>query len=278
MKHQVGLALSGGGARGLAHIGVLSVLEEAGIAVDCLAGTSMGGVIGAGYAAGMTPAQLKEEALRMSNPRCLLPLLDLSLARRGLLKGDKVYEYVARFLGERTFADLRLPLTLVAVDLNTAREVHLAQGRVADAVRATIAVPGIFAPVMRGGQLLVDGGVLNNLPADVVREMGAQMVIAVDVLTGGAGRTGGAGQNGAALPGGLSNTVDLCSRSLMVMMVEIQRHRMRNARPQVLLEPAIPAEIGALTGFTRAAEIIAAGKEAAREALPRIEALLNADG
>ena len=276
MKYKVGLALSGGGARGLAHIGVLSVLEEAGIAVDCLAGTSMGGVIAAAYAAGMTPAQLHEEALRMSNPRHLLPLLDLSLARRGLLKGDKVHEYVARFLGERTFADLRLPVTLVAVDLNAACEVHLTQGRVADAVRATIAVPGIFQPVMREGQLLVDGGVLNNLPADVVREMGAQTVIAVDVLTGGAGQTASACQNGGTLPGGLSNTVNLCFRSLMVMMVEIQRHRMQDARPQVFLEPDIPVEIGALTGFTRAAEIVAAGEQAAREALPEIEALLGA--
>jgi NTE family protein len=271
MTHKVGLALSGGGARGLAHIGVLSVLEQAGIAVDCLAGTSMGGFVAAAYAAGMTSQQLREEALRMGDPRHILPLLDLSLPRRGLLKGAKVYEYVARFIGDCTFDDLRLPLTLVAVDLNAACEVHLNRGRVADAVRSTIAVPGVFEPVVRDEQLLVDGGLLNNVPADVVREMGAQTVIAVDVLTG------MAQQGRGLLPTGLSSAVDLLSRSLMVMMVEIHRRRMERARPQVYLEPAVPAGVGVLTGFTRAAEIMAAGEQAAREALPQIQALLKTD-
>jgi NTE family protein len=271
MMYKVGLALSGGGARGLAHIGVLNVLEQAGIAVDCLAGTSMGGFIAAAYASGMTADQLQEEALRMSNPRYILPLLDLSLPRRGLLKGARVYEYVARFIGDRTFDDLGLPLTLVAVDLNAASEVRLAQGRVADAVRATIAVPGVFEPVARGEQLLVDGGLLNNLPADVVREMGAQTVIAVDVLTG------MAEQNHCPMPNGHSNTMDLCSRSIMVMMIEIHRHKMERARPQIYLQPDIPASVGVLTGFTRAAEIIAAGARAARETLPQIEALLRSN-
>jgi NTE family protein len=267
MTHKIGLALSGGGARGLAHIGVLNVLDQAGIAVDCLAGTSMGGFIAAAYASGMTSEQLKQEALRMSDPRHLLTLLDLALPRRGLLKGAKVYEYVARFIGDRTFADLRLPLTLVAVDLNAAQEVRLSQGRVADAVRATIAIPGVFEPVVRGNQLLVDGGLLNNLPADVARDMGAQAVIAVDVLTG------IAELEGWPMPSGLSNPVDLISRSLMVMMIDIHRRQMERARPQVYLQPAVPVEVGVLTGFTRAAEIIAAGERAAREALPRIEAL-----
>jgi NTE family protein len=206
----------------------------------------------------------------MSHPRHILPLLDLSLPRRGLLKGAKVYEYVARFIGERTFDDLRIPLTSVAVDLNAAREVHLTEGRVADAVRATIAIPGVFEPVVRDGQLLVDGGLLNNLPADVVREMGAETVIAVDVLTG------IVELEGCPVPSSLPNTVDLCSRSLMVMMIDIHRRRMERARPQVLLQPALSPEIGVLTGFTRADEIIAAGERAAREALPEIQALLAA--
>jgi NTE family protein len=268
MRQQVGLALSGGGARGLAHIGVLTVLEQAGIAVDCLAGTSMGGFVAAAYAAGLTAGQLKAEALRLSHPRNFLPLIDLSLPRRGLLKGARVYEYVARLLGERTFDDLLLPVTLVAVDLNAACEVHLTQGLVADAVRATIAVPGVFEPVERDGQLLVDGGLLNNLPADVAREMGAQTVIAVDVLTG------IAEQDNCPMHSGLSNTVDLCSRSLLVMMLDIHRRRMERARPQVFLQPDLAPEIGVFTGFTRADEIIVAGEQAAREALPQIEALL----
>ena len=135
-------------------------------------------------------------------------------------------------------------------------------------MRATIAVPGVFEPVIRGEQLLVDGGLLNNLPADVVREMGAQTVIAVDVLTG------IAQQGECPMPNALSNAMDLCSRSIMVMMVDIHRHKMAHARPQVYLQPDIPANVGVLTGFTRADEIIAAGERAAREALRQIQALL----
>jgi len=181
----VGLALSGGGARGLAHIGVLKVLEREGIPIDYLAGTSMGGVIAAGCAAGLSPEFMEQEALRMTSLRRLLALADPSLPRRGLFEGQKVHEYFIGHLGDRTFDDLRVPLTLVAVDLNTGREVFLSQGQVADAVRATVALPGIFRPVERDGQLLVDGGLLDNLPADAARHIGADVVIAVDVISDG---------------------------------------------------------------------------------------------
>ena len=272
---KVGLALSGGGARGLAHIGVLKVLEQEGIPIDYLAGTSMGGVIAAGYAAGLGVDFMEQEALHMGSFRRLLPLTDLSPLRRGLFEGRKVREYLVGHLGDRTFDDLRLPLALVAVDLNSGREVHLTQGPVVDGVRATTALPGVFTPVERDGQLLVDGGLLNNLPADAVRRMGADVVIAVDISSDGqvVSHLAQALHRHRYVPNGLVDTIEILWRSLGVMMAEISRRRLAEAHPEVIIRPAIPPDVTVLTGFPRAAEIIAAGEKAAQEALPRIRAM-----
>ncbi len=274
---RVGLALSGGGARGLAHIGVLKVLEREGIPIDCLAGTSMGGLIAAAYAAGLSPDFLEQEAMHMGSIRQLLTLAEPPLPRRGLFEGQKVSEYLRNHLGERTFDDLRIPLALIAVDLDGGQEVVLREGRVVDAVRATIALPGVLVPVEREGRTLVDGGVLNNLPADVVRRMGADLVVAVDVASGGSTPplVVEALRRRRYIPSGLVGTLDVLSRTLVVMMEEIQRHRLAQARPDVVIRPPIPPGVTVLTGFSRAAEIIAAGEQAAREALPRVRALLQ---
>jgi len=273
-ESSLGLALSGGGARGLAHIGVLKVLEREEIPIDLLAGTSMGGLVSAAYAAGMTATDLEQEALRMASLRRLLALADPSLTRHGIFEGQKVREYLSSLLGDRTFDEMRVPLMLTAADLNSGREVILREGKVADAVRATIALPGILKPVERDEQLLVDGGLLDNLPANVVRRMGADVVIAVDVTAG--------SSVGAALvqvlpgrryiPNGLVDTIDLLYRSLVVMMLEIHRHRLAEAHPEVIIRPMIPQHVTVLTGFTHAAEIIRAGEEATIEAIPRIRA------
>ena len=272
---KVGLALSGGGARGLAHIGVVKVLEQEGIRIDCLAGTSMGGVIAAAYAAGLSPDFMEQEALRMASLRRLLALADPSLSRRGLFEGQKMREYLASHLGDRTFDDVRIPLTLMAVDLNSGRAVYLNRGQVADGVRATVALPGIFTPVERNGQLLVDGGLLDNLPADAVRRMGADVVIAVDVSSDGqvVSYLAQALHRRRYVPNGLADTVEVLYRSLGVMMAEIGRRRLAEAQPEVIIRPAIPPDVSVLTGFPRAAEVIAAGEEATQEAIPRIREL-----
>ena len=145
-RPRIGLALGGGGARGLAHIGVLRALERAGIHVDCLAGTSMGAVVAAGYAGGMSPAELEQEAEAATRLRHLLSLADAGVPDGGLLRGRRLAGYFERCMRQTSFADLRLPLAVVAVDLNTRREVVLRDGPVALALRATTAVPGLFAP------------------------------------------------------------------------------------------------------------------------------------
>ncbi len=275
-RPKVGLALSGGGARGLAHIGVLKVLEREDIPVDFLAGTSMGGIIAAAYAAGLSIEYIEKEALRMGRLRNLITLMDRSLPRLGLFEGQKVQEYLAGHLGDITFDELKIPLALVAVDLETGEEVVLRKGRVVDAVRATISLPGVFAPYRLDGRLLVDGGVLNNLPADVVREMGADAVIAVDV-----------GIKPEDLPHFLEAEkkrlpltqipliIETLRRTVGIMEGWINAQKLAQAKPEVLIKPALSDDIGLFVGFNRVAECIAAGEEAAIAALPRIREITS---
>ena len=269
-KPRIGLALGGGGARGLAHIGVLKVLEREGIAIDLLSGTSMGGLISAGYAVGMSASDLEQEALQMASVRRLLALVDRSLPRRGLFQCQRVMDYLTLHLGDHTFDDLRIPLALVAVDVNTRQEVILRQGRIVDAVRASISIPGLFAPVERGDQLLVDGGVLNNLPVDVVRSMGADVVIAVDVHSDDTPINISKLHQHRYLPNGLMETFNVLWRCLDMMKVEIGQYKLTQVPPDVLIHPSIPADITTLIGFLNAAEIIAAGEKAAQAILPEM--------
>jgi NTE family protein len=271
-RPKIGVALSGGGARGLAHIGVLKVLEQASVPIDMLSGTSMGGVVAAAYASGLTPDSIEQEALRMASPRRLLSLADPTLPQRGVFEGQKITRYLRDHLGECRFEDLRCPLTLVAVNLNDSQAVTLNEGPVIDAVRATIALPGVFKPVERDEQLLVDGGILDNLPADVVRHMGADIVIAVDVVAG--DHTFSAIfqplRQRPYVPTGLASTFEVMLRSLDVMMKEINRRRLVEAAPEVIIRPDIPSCVGVLTGFTQAGDAIAAGERATTAALPEI--------
>ena len=273
---KIGLALSGGGARGLAHIGVLKVLEREGIPVDFLAGTSMGGVIAAAYASGLSVDYIEKEALRMGRLRNLITLLDRSLPRRGLVEGQKVQEYLTTHLGDKTFEEMKIPLSLVAVDLISGQEVVLNSGSVVDAVRATVSLPGVFAPFRLGDYLLVDGGVLNNLPADVVRHTGADVVIAVDVSTGvnGLSRLLEVEQQGLPLTQ-LPLIIETLRRTVGIMEGQIMAYKLQEANPEILIHPALDDSITLFNGFPRAAEIIALGEEAAREAVPRIRQALQ---
>jgi NTE family protein len=252
---------------------VLKALEQAGVPIDMLSGTSMGGVVAAAYASGLTPGFMEQEALRMASPRRLLSLADPTLPQRGFFEGQKISAYLRERLGERTFEDLRCPLRLVAVNLNDSQAVTLNEGWVIDAVRATIALPGIFKPVERDEQLLVDGGLLDNLPADVVRQMGADIVIAVDVI--GDECTFSAMiqtmRQRRYVPSGLASTLEVMLRSLDVMMKEINSHRLVEAAPDVVIRPDIPPGVSVLIGFSRAGDAIAAGERATAEALPKIE-------
>ena len=276
-SRKVGLALSGGGARGLAHIGVIKVLERENVPIDLLAGTSMGGIVAALYATGLSAREMEEAARRISSPRQLLTLVDRTLPRRGLLQGRKVVEYLAQWLGELTFDQLKIPLALVAADLNGCQKVVLQEGSVLDAVRATIALPGLLAPLERDGQLLVDGGLMDNLPVDIVRQMGADVVIAVDIATDQTAVILFAEElhRHPLVPSGLVDTLEVLWRSVDYLTREVNRRVLEECPPDLLIHPVIPAGVTAITGFTRADETIAAGETAAIDALPKIRALLG---
>lgn len=176
---RIGLALSGGAVRGAAHIGVLQVLEREGIIPDVIAGTSAGAIVGAGYAAGVSTATMSAVFRTLRWPR---------LARFSLRTGLSLFDtepmeaFIREQIGVQTFDELQRPFAAVACDILTGERVVLREGSVARAVRASAALPGLFPPVEMNGRLLVDGGVVDNLPVDVVREMGADYVIAIDLI------------------------------------------------------------------------------------------------
>jgi len=269
--------LGGGGARGLAHIGVLRVLERERIPVACVAGTSMGGLIGALYAAGVAIERVEAEVVRLSRVTEQMRLVDFELSAAGLsVRGRRIYNMLAELLGEElTFADLRLPLAMVSVDVRTGRPVTLQGGLVIDAVRATISIPGIFTPVDLGDYRLVDGGVLDNVPVDVAHALGATHTVAVDVLPSYSRNQPGVApvETGLQLAFAPQQFAEIY-QVLMIMIAAVTEAQLRQYPPDLLIRPALSPHVTLLSGFNRADELIAAGEAAAVAALPAIRTLL----
>lgn len=178
-RKRVGLALGGGVVRGMAHIGVLTILEREGIPIDFVAGTSAGSLVGAMYCAGMSPVVIKEVATRIRWWNIARPVWP----SRGFVDFQPLEFFLARELGDPDFTDLKIPFAAVASDLDTGDAVPLCKGRVAQAVRASCSVPGIVAPVEMDGRMLGDGSLADTVPVDILREMGAEYVIGVDIFT-----------------------------------------------------------------------------------------------
>ncbi len=239
-----GLALSGGGARGLAHIGALEVLLEAGLDFQVVAGTSMGAIVGALFAAGMAP----KEMLALARKTPWLGLLGLS-PREGIFSRRKLKDFLAEHLPP-TFEGLRRPLAVTAVDVRSGRLLYLTQGDLPSAVLASAAYPGLLAPVEREGVLLFDGGVLDNLPVDAVRFLGAREVFAVDVTPE---------REEEEVPKGL---IALARRAVDLMQRQLTALRLTLYPPEVYLRPELKG-VG-IEDFRRLEEIVAAGREAAR--------------
>ena len=197
---KIGLALGGGAARGWAHIGVLQALAELGVPVHAVAGTSMGALVGGFFAASRLSA-LTALALQLDWKQALYFFVEPSWLRAGLVDGKKIVAFVRKHVEITAIEALALPFSAVATDLLTGREVVLADGDLIEAIRASIAIPGMFTPVPRAEALLADGGLVNPLPISVVRAMGVDAVIAVDLnLHPLAGERGKAGPQAVAEP------------------------------------------------------------------------------
>ncbi len=179
MKQKVSLVLSGGGARGIAHIGVIEELEKQGYQIASIAGTSMGALVGAVYALGKME-DFKNWMLSLDK-KTVFQLIDLSFSKQGLVKGDRVFNKMKEFIKDKNIEDLPIPFVATATDIINKKQVVFNSGSVFDALRASIAIPTVITPVKKDGVLLVDGGVINNLPIGYVKRMSNDILVAVNV-------------------------------------------------------------------------------------------------
>jgi len=268
-RRTVGLALSSGGARGIAHIGVLQVLEEAGIPIDMIAGTSAGSLFGSLYAAGLGLEKMSDFARGLSKKILFRGRLwDFQVPpKSGLIWGRKTTQYIDQLLGSCTFADLTIPTYIVAADILTGQQVVFEKGPVAPAVRASISMTGIFAPTQIDDYFLVDGGVVNPLPVSVLAQRGANVIIGCSVIAGFKDEVRFKGTT----RGKDLNILDVISRQMAIMEREIIETRMGPVN--VLIRPRI--ETFTTMDYDQATELIHVGRKAAQKALPKIQALLS---
>jgi NTE family protein len=301
LKHRhprVGLALGSGSARGWSHIGVIRVLEQAGIRPEIICGTSIGALVGAAYAGDKLDSL--EAWVNDLSWQTIVGLLDLKMGG-GLIEGGKLVGFLRKQLDDQHFGELTKTFACVATDLANGREIWLREGSVVDAVRASIAMPGLFTPVANEGRLLVDGGLVNPVPVSLCRALGADIVIAVDLnwdLLGQRRRHTGKhkpesapasngklnGLFGRLLPlvrgepnlqaaSGIPSMLDIVSNSLNIMQVRITQSRLAGEPADAMIRPKLSA-ISAMD-YHRATIAIAEGARAARHALPMIEELLD---
>jgi len=269
---KIGLALGGGGARGFAHIGVLKVLERSNISLDYISGTSIGGLLAALYSSGYSAEQLEEEAIKFSDIRELLKLVELAPPRRGFIDYKKIKQYFTELLGDvTTFSQCKIPLGLCAVDMKSAQEIHLTSGELIPALLSTICFPGIFPPVEVESRKLIDGGILNNVPVNIVNDFGAEYIIAVDVEPTRYLQTDFENINQKFFwvfptPGAFLDFY----YSELLMISRITEINLQQCKPDCLIHPQIPLDITELFGFFRASETIRIGEQAALEAIPKI--------
>ncbi len=179
-KPKVGLALGSGGSWGLAHIGILKVLEENNIPIDYIAGSSMGSIIGAYYALNPNIKKLEKVTSSLTKWR-LTKLADIGIPKTSLIKGNRIRDFLKELIEDKSFSDTKIPFKIVTTDLESGKEVLIDKGKLVDAIMASISIPGIFPPIRLPEGLLVDGGVINPTPVNIVKKMGSDVVIGVDL-------------------------------------------------------------------------------------------------
>lgn len=250
----VSLALGAGGLRGLAHIGVLKALEQENIPINMIAGSSIGSLIGALYASGLHSGHLEKLA------KCLhrRHWIDFIVPKNGLVAGERVLEMMRLLTKNKSFAELRISLAVVATDLYRGQEVIFDKGSVAEAVRASISVPGIFVPYYTNGTCYVDGAVVNPTPIDIARQRGNGIVIAVDLAH-------------AGTVSNVTNMFDVILMSVDIMERELIKHRLTHS--DILIQPNVGHVLP--SDFGKVDELIALGEAAAYEAMPNIKELLK---
>ena len=254
---KLGLALGGGAARGFAHIGVIQVLEEAGLRPDFVAGTSAGSVVAALYASGKTGAQLQQ--IGESMEEAAITDWTLPVFNSGILRGDALAKYVNQQVGGRAIENMTVPLGIVATDLYSGEMMVFQKGDTGKAVRASSAVPAIFQPVKISGRSYVDGGLVSPVPVRAARSMGAQVVLAIDITS-------------PPDSSGSDNTITVLLQTASIMGKSINAFELKEA--DVVVRPDLRAVSSA--DFSSRKKAIEAGRRAMLELLPQLRAAILA--
>jgi len=269
-RKKVGLALGGGGARGMAHIGVLKVLEDYKIPIDMIAGTSIGAVIGALYSAEPNAKLLEKEAISTNWKN----LFDYTLSKRGIIKGNKLYDFFKeRFKGVE-FKDLKIPLYITSFDLEEQREVIFSKGDLAKSIRSSISIPGVFFPAENDKRILVDGSITDIIPCDVLRKKGADIIIAVNVEDVKEKKTlydqkATKGKRTKDLP----NALEAMTRALHIMQCEKCKSELLEEKADLVISPNV--EGIDLLDFSKTEETIKRGERKAKQSLEKLKKLTD---
>ena len=260
-KPKIGLALGSGGARGLAHIGVLKVLKENNIPIDFIAGVSAGSMVGAYYAVNLEVETLEEKTLQLTK-KDLIKLIDITSPKRALIAGNKIKKFMKDLIKDKSFSDTKIPLKIITTDLCSGEEFQIKEGKLVDAMRASVSIPGIFTPAKIGNRLLVDGGVVNPTPIDVVKAMGADIVIGVDLTM--------------KHPVKLENPtiIETLMQSFETIRVQASKFNIQKVKDAVIIRPNFSGKLDSYR-FYEARPFIEEGKRAAKEALPKIKKLIE---
>ena len=256
---KIGLALGGGGARGLAHLGVWQRLDELGVPIHCIAGTSIGAIAGAIIAAG----RIQEALAWCAQPdwKKLPPLMfGNRLSSKALMQGRRVETLIARLIGVQTFDELSLPFAAVATDFHTGEPVVMREGNLLSAVRGSMSIPGVFRPVERDGHILIDGQLVDPVPVAACRAMGADTVIAVDINPPSAAVT--------TKPWSKVNIFDVLVGTISIFNLAMTRHALSLNRPDVLIRPEV-GDIWTLD-FRHAERLVALGRDAVDVAVKKL--------
>ncbi|MFA5143151.1 MAG: patatin-like phospholipase family protein [Candidatus Omnitrophota bacterium] len=253
-KKKVALVLGGGSARGLAHIGVLKVLERERVHFDMIVGTSMGALIGAAYSLGISIPAMEVDAYSFTANK----LLDPTIPTMGLLAGEKLEDAIRELITDKAFSDCKIPFAVVTTNIETGEEVVHQNGDLVKTIRASCSWPGIFNPVRIDGKLLVDGGIKNSVPAGIARALGADYVVAVDV-------------GFCVREDPIKNIFQIILQAFQITGEELNKYQSRHA------DFVIKVDLGHIdqVAFDRSRETVQRGAQAAEEALPRLKKALR---
>lgn len=251
---KIGLALGSGGARGFAHLGVIKALRDGGIEVDLIAGSSMGAMIGCFYGAGLDIDRL----YKLSRVFKRKYYLDFTVPKMGFIAGNRIKELIRVFTHGRNLEQLDIPVAVVATDLMSGEKIVFQKGPIAETVRASIAIPGIFVPEKFEGKVLVDGGVVDRVPVSVVKEMGADIVIAVDV-------------SNFKRNTEIISIYDVIMQSIDIMQMELVASRTIDS--DIMIRPSL--EMYSSRAFTNIDEIVQIGEDETKKHIDQIKELVE---